>query len=126
MKRKAKEEQERADREAEEEEDHTFEGDENKNDDDNDASDIEYEIFYDQQSIKRTYKEQRKDVFKDIMNDRRFVYSKHKGFDQLRETTKYKIENYAPKMDDESFNTAKNKFIKTTTKFDDTNSNSSE
>lgn len=101
--RKKREEQERLEREAEEAEEaeQSGEGDEHKGDDENndDLSDIEYEIYYDQTNIKRTLKEQRKDLFKELMNDRKFIYSKHKGIEQLKATTKYKIENYAPKMD---------------------------
>lgn len=58
--------------------------------------DVEYEIFYNQKEIKKALKEQKKNVFRDIMNEKQFLVVKHKGLEGLKELNKYKIEDYFP------------------------------
>ena len=106
--KKAHEEQERKDREEEERE--QAEQNENAGADDNQEEDeeeekegdddVEYEIYYDQGAIREAYREQRRDIFKDINDDRMDVFQEYKGLEALKKLTKYDISQYAPKDGD--------------------------
>lgn len=65
-------------------------------------------------------------MFKELMNDRKFILSKHKGLEQLKSLTKYNIENYAPKMEGDDEQGTNRKGKRAAMRFDDSNESGSE
>lgn len=49
---------------------------ENEDDDVLDDDEFEYEVFYDQEQLRKTFKEQKKDIFSDVNLTRKQVFLK--------------------------------------------------